>query len=167
MAQLRLLVPQLLGIVDYTRIVIDGIDECLMENQKTILKELQALCTSPNSHCKILFSSRREVYICEKLSGMPQISLGGRQEVDFDIRSFVKYKVSKLRTSDPELVDRVEKILVEKADGEFSTTTSLTDNNYTGMFLWVRLVVDELKYSYNDAQMEEAATSLPKGLKAA
>jgi hypothetical protein len=36
-----------------------------------------------------------------------------------------------------------------------------------GMFLWVRLVVEELKYCYSDAALEETATSLPKGLKAA
>jgi hypothetical protein len=35
------------------------------------------------------------------------------------------------------------------------------------MFLWVRLVVDELKHCYSDAALEEAATNLPKGLKAA
>ena len=40
-------------------------------------------------------------------------------------------------------------------------------NRRVGMFLWVRLVVDELKYCYSDAALEETATSLPKGLKAA
>ena len=40
-------------------------------------------------------------------------------------------------------------------------------NHQVGMFLWVRLVVDELKYCYSDAALEETATSLPKGLKAA
>ncbi|CZR69490.1 related to vegetatible incompatibility protein HET-E-1 [Phialocephala subalpina] len=152
MVQLRSLVPQLLEVVGYTRIIVDGIDECSKDDQKTILKELQSICVSPTTHCKILFSSRREVHIREKLSSQPQVSLDGRQEVDFDIRSFIKYKVTKLRTSDKDLLDRVESILVEKADG---------------MFLWVRLVVDELKHCYSDAAMETTATSLPKGLKAA
>jgi len=35
------------------------------------------------------------------------------------------------------------------------------------MFLWVRLVVHELKHCYCDAEMENTATNLPKGLKAA
>ena len=40
-------------------------------------------------------------------------------------------------------------------------------NRRVGMFLWVRLVVDELKYCYSDVTLEETARSLPKGLKAA
>ncbi|CZR68409.1 uncharacterized protein PAC_18308 [Phialocephala subalpina] len=152
MAQLRILVPQLLEVVGYARVIIDGIDEYSKENQKAILKELQAICAGQNSHCKIFFSSRREVHIREKLSNQPQISLDRRQEVDFDIRSFVKYKVTKLRTADQALLGRIETILIEKADG---------------MFLWVRLVLGELRHCYSDAAMEETAKTLPKGLKAA
>ena len=115
--QLKILVPKLLEIVPFTRIIIDGIDECSNENQKTILRELQALCFGPNIRCKILFSSRREVHIREKLSGKPQILLDGRMEVEFDIRSFVKYNIKKLRTSDELLLGRLESILAEKANG--------------------------------------------------
>ena len=121
MAQLRILTPQLLEMTSYTRIVIDGIDECSQETQKAILKELEALCKSPTTRCKVLFSSRREVHIYKKLSEHPQISLDGRQEVDRDIRSFVKYKITKLRTSDQDLLDKIETILVERANGMNST----------------------------------------------
>jgi len=121
MAQLKILVPQLLEVTAYARIVIDGIDECLIENQKVILKELEALCIDPATRCKVLFSSRKEVHIYKKLSEQPQISLDGRQEVDWDIRSFVKYKITKLSTSDQGLLDRIELILAEKANGKNST----------------------------------------------
>ncbi|PMD47183.1 hypothetical protein L207DRAFT_448755, partial [Hyaloscypha variabilis F] len=152
MPQLRILVPQLLEITSYTRIVIDGIDECSKENQKAILKELEVLCTGSVTACKVLFSSRKEVHIYKKLSEQPRISLDGRQEVDWDIRSFLKYKITRLCTSDQDLLGRIESMLVERANG---------------MFLWVRLVVDELKYCYSDAALEETASRLPKGLKAA
>ncbi|PQE30167.1 hypothetical protein CJF32_00003620 [Rutstroemia sp. NJR-2017a WRK4] len=152
MAQLKTLVTQLLEITPYTRIVVDGIDECSKENQKVILKDLDAICTCFTNRCKILFSSRREVHIHKKLSQQPQISLDGRQEVHRDIQSFVKYKIAKLHTSDQDLLSRIESILVEKANG---------------MFLWVRLVVHELKYCYSDVSLEETATRLPNGLKAA
>jgi hypothetical protein len=122
MAQLKILVLQLLELTAYARIVIDGIDECSMENQKEILKELEGLCTYPATHRKVLFSSRREVQIYKKLSEQPQISLDGRQEVDWDIRSFVKYKITKLQTSDQGLLDRIESILVEKANGKCLTS---------------------------------------------
>lgn len=121
MAQLKILVPQLLEIIAYTRIIIDGIDECSKENQKAILRDLEVVCTGPTTRYKVLFSSRREVQIYKKLSEQPQISLDGRQEVDWDIRSFVKYKITKLNTSDQDLLDKIESILVEKANGENST----------------------------------------------
>jgi hypothetical protein len=126
MAQLKILVPQLLQILAYVRIVVDGIDECSKENQKAILKELEVVCTGPITSCKVLFSSRREVHIYKKLSEQPQISLDGRQEVDWDIRSFVKYKVTKLRASDQGLLDRIESMLVEKANGEKSNAIPRT-----------------------------------------
>jgi hypothetical protein len=117
MAQLRSLVPQLLEIIPDARIVVDGIDECSKENQKAVLKELEAVYKGP-TRCKVLFSSRREVHIYKKLSEQARISLDGRQEVDWDIRSFVNYKITKLRTSDQDLLGRIESILVEKANGE-------------------------------------------------
>jgi hypothetical protein len=117
MAQLRILIPQLLEISSYTRIVIDGIDECSKENQKAILKELEVLYTGAVTCCKVIFSSRREVHIYKKLSEQPQISFDGRREVDGDIRSFVKYKITKLGASDQDLLGRIELILVEKANG--------------------------------------------------
>jgi len=162
-------VPQLLEIIAYTRIVVDGIDECSKENQKVILKELQLVCTGLTTRCKVLFSSRKEVLIREKLSKQPQISLDGRQEVDCDIRSFVRYKIAKLRTSNQDLLDRIESILVEKANGDKVQhhNKDSSANRRVGMFLWVRLVLNELKYCYSDAALEETATSLPKGLKAA
>jgi hypothetical protein len=121
MAQLKILVPQLLEITAYARIIVDGIDECSMENQKAILKELQVICTGPTTRCKVLFASRREVHIYKKLSEKPQISLDGRQEVDWDIRSFVKYKITKLSTFDQDLLDRIESILADKANGKSLT----------------------------------------------
>lgn len=121
MAQLRILVPQLLEITSYTRIVIDGVDECSKENQKAILKELEVLCTGLVTPCKVLFSSRREVHIYKKLSEQPRISLDGRQEVDWDIRSFLKYKITRLCTSDQDLLGRIESVLMERANGQNST----------------------------------------------
>lgn len=58
------------------------------------------------------------MHIFKKLSEQPQISLDGRQEVDWDIRSFVKYNITKLGTSDQDLLDRIETVLVEKANSE-------------------------------------------------
>jgi hypothetical protein len=122
----------------------------------------------PEIRCKILFSSRKEVLIRERLCEKPQILLDGREEVDLDIRSYVKYKMMQLRTSDGGLLDRIESILVEKANGEaMPLCESFEAYIEAGMFLWVRLVIEELGYCYSDAALEERALSLPKGLKEA
>jgi hypothetical protein len=68
--------------------------------------------------CKVLFFSRKEVHIRDKLSGKPQILLDGRMEVDLDIRSYVKYNIKQLHTSDALLLGRLESILAEKANGQ-------------------------------------------------
>jgi hypothetical protein len=116
--ELRTLIPQLLAISAYTRIIIDGVDECSKRGQKAILKELQDLCLRRNSHCKILFSSRKEVHLAEKLSAKPQISLDGHEKVESDIHLFVKYKIRELRTSDATLLNTIESNLVDKANGK-------------------------------------------------
>jgi len=117
-AQLRVLIPQLLEISPSARIVIDGIDECSTEIQKLLLKDLQSLCLGGNSRCKILLSSRKEVHLAEKLSKKPQISLDGRDEVTSDIRLYVKYQITKLKTSNEDLLKTIESILVHKANGK-------------------------------------------------
>ena len=119
MAQLKILVPQLLEITPWTRIVIDGIDECMKESQKILLKDIQSLCLGGNSHCKILFSSRKEVHLAEKLSKKPHIFLDGRDEVTSDIRLYVKYKIMNLQSFDRLLLDKIESILVDGANGEY------------------------------------------------
>lgn len=118
MTQLRNLVPQLLQTVASTRIVIDGLDECSKEDQKVILKELRTICIGPALQCKVLFSSRKEAHIRQKLLKQPYIALDSRQEVNQDIQSYLKYKVSKLATSDQDLLKRIEKTLMEKANGK-------------------------------------------------
>jgi hypothetical protein len=118
MLQLRKLLPQLLEISPRTRIVIDGLDECPTDIQNSLMKDLSAICLGAQICCKLLFSSRREGLIYEKLSGKPQIILDGKQEVESDIRSFVKHRIKKLRTQDEALLKNIESILVEKANGK-------------------------------------------------
>ncbi|KAH6703303.1 hypothetical protein BKA61DRAFT_636254 [Leptodontidium sp. MPI-SDFR-AT-0119] len=152
MAQLRILLPEMLETIDSTRIIIDGLDECSeVETQMSILKDLQRLL-GKDVGCKIIISSRREVKIAEKLSGKPQIQLDGRKEVELDIGLYVKYEVGSIKTTDPEVRAKIESILVEKANG---------------MFLWVRLVVGELRVCGSDWELEDRAKSLPRGLKKA
>jgi hypothetical protein len=119
LSQLRHLVPKLLAIVGNARIVIDGVDECSKDDQKSILKELLALCVAEERHSKILLSSRRETHIRKKMESKPDISLDERNEVHWDIETFVRYEMTKVHILDQELRARLESILVEKANGWF------------------------------------------------
>lgn len=117
MAQLRSLLLQMLEVIPQVRIVVDGIDECSKKSQKSFLKEIQSICLSSLIKCKILFSSRKDHYIDEKLSGKSQISLDQREEVETDIILYVKHKMKRLPTSNRALIDKVEEILAKKANG--------------------------------------------------
>ncbi|KAL3427321.1 NACHT domain-containing protein [Phlyctema vagabunda] len=130
----------------------DGLDECSELDQKSILKELQAICLSDATRCKLLFTSQKTPYIGKKLFGKSRISLDDTKDVQEDIQTYVRYKVTKLRTSNSTLLEKLEKILTTKADG---------------MFIWVRLVIEELRNCYTDADIEATALKIPKGLEKA
>jgi hypothetical protein len=123
--QIRKLIPQLLAVVSNSRIIIDGVDECSPSSQRAILEDLQSVCLGSTSSCKILFSSRAEPQIKKIFLSKPQILLDGREEIDLDIRSYVKYKLGDLQTSDQSLLDKIELILVSKAGG-INPKTSLS-----------------------------------------
>lgn len=166
MVQLKALVSQLIQMFASTRIIIDGVDECTKEVQKMMLKGLQAIYSESNSHCTILFSSRKESGIASLLK-QRQVCLDERAEVHSDIKEFVTYKLSSIETNDAAVLKRVEEILLRKANGNLPYSDSRIMANNSGMFLWVKLIIDELQACYSDAQLEETAENLPKGLKAA
>ncbi len=120
-AHMRILLPKIFDIVPGPMIIIDGLDECSSETQKSILKEVQWLCSAQMSHChcKALISSRKEVFIHTKLTGRPHIQLDVRREVDLDIRSFIRFSIQGLRSAGKELLERVESVLVEKSHGAY------------------------------------------------
>ena len=116
LVQLRNLLPQMLEVTKLPRIVIDGLDECSEESQMSVLKDLLRLL-GKDVNCKIIIASRREVKIFEKLSNKPQIKLDNREEVESDIRLYVKYHIGSIETEDSRLRQNIESILVEKANG--------------------------------------------------
>ena len=122
MSQLRQLVPKLLALVGFSRVVVDGVDECTRDDQKIILKDLIETCTAQDLHCKVLLSSRKESYVRKKLQAKPSILLDERQEVKWDITTFVKHKMAKVRTSNQDLRERLEHILVTKSNGKSNLT---------------------------------------------
>ncbi|KAH7355340.1 hypothetical protein BKA65DRAFT_395437 [Rhexocercosporidium sp. MPI-PUGE-AT-0058] len=149
-SQMRIVLPQILESLSCPVIIIDGLDECPLESQKMILREMQRFCGIQGSICKVLISSRKEVQIQSRLAKRPHIQLDGRMEVHLDIRSYVRHKMRGLHSSDPLLLKRLESGLVEKSNGK--------------MFLWVHVVMDELTHCYSDAELASTLEELPKGL---
>lgn len=118
LVQLRALLPKMLATSCSTRIILDGVDETSKEAQKLLLKELQTVCLASNPNCKILFSSRKEVSLAKQLARNPSVVLDGRAEVNLDIKRFIKHKMQKVKTSNPELRERIELELTKNADGK-------------------------------------------------
>jgi hypothetical protein len=122
-AQLRVLVPKLLELHPYTRIVIDGFDECSKSTQKALLKDLQATCLDPKLHCKMLVSSRKEMNIKTELDKKPFISFDENEKVESDIQLYIAYKIQLPQSNfigelEPEVFENIARILAEKADGK-------------------------------------------------
>ncbi|KAJ8067481.1 hypothetical protein OCU04_004825 [Sclerotinia nivalis] len=153
LAQVRKVLPELIATIPATRIIIDGLDECRVADQKSILNELLRLMKLSGDRCKLLVSSRENACIQSVLGKKPTISLSEhdqRASIDIDIRLHVHEELIKLRERfDPAVIDEVEKIIVNKA---------------TGMFLYVRLVLAELEGRFSVKQLFEATQSLPEGL---
>lgn len=118
MRELKILLPKILEITSCTRIVIDGIDEFSKETQLSLLKDLQSFFHGDALHCKVIFSSRKEVHLVEKLSRKAQVCLDNHEEVKLDIQLYVKSSVGTLRASDDMTLSKIEVILVDKADGK-------------------------------------------------
>ncbi|KAH7355162.1 hypothetical protein BKA65DRAFT_581895 [Rhexocercosporidium sp. MPI-PUGE-AT-0058] len=157
LAQLRTLIPKLLELQPYTRIIIDGIDECSKIGQKSLVNELQSTCLGPKLHSKILISSRKEPTINSKLEKKPKICLDENGKVETDIRRYIDHKIQQIQSNfvgelEPKIFTQIASSVADKADG---------------MFLWVRLVTQELEQCFCGRDLEECAKSLPHGLKEA
>jgi hypothetical protein len=170
--QLRKILPELIATVPATRIIIDGLDECEVADQKDILNELFRLMKLSGDRCKLLVSSRENACIHRVLGKKPTIFLSEhdqRASIDMDIRLHVHEELRTLRESfDPAVIKEVEQIVVNKATGKYGNPPKshlcLICWWLLGMFLYVRLVLSELEGQFSVKELFEAAESLPEGL---
>jgi len=131
MLQLKDLIFALLQGFRITRIVVDGLDECDESDQKDIIEDLRRLAgVSPSgSICKILFVSRDISSISQHLRKMSSINLSfERTAIDSAIKSFVISKLDPVREKvlhmnlGSGLIDSISSEILEKADGELTTS---------------------------------------------
>jgi Zn-dependent M16 (insulinase) family peptidase len=124
LVQLRKALSELIATVPATRIIIDGLDECLVADQRAILSELLRLMKLSGDRCKLLISSRENACIQSVLGKKPTIFLSEhdqRASIDMDIRLHVHEELMTLRESfDAAVIDKVEQIVVNKATGKYA-----------------------------------------------
>jgi len=130
-ARVKGLLENLVQAIPSIRIIVDGLDEYPLSDQRTILNELLSLSRLPGGQLRILFSNRESENINKRLNSKPTISLKD-QKVDLkkDIELYVHAELDSFRGDfGNDLIDRIEREIVAKAKGEYSRFdihTSLT-----------------------------------------
>lgn len=126
-------------------IILDALDEC--QDVSQLIQSLKGL--SKLRSIKVIVTSRKEVHLHNGLNGVTSIDIAP-EDVDADIAAFVEAKVAaSSRLSHPLVRDLVIKKLC---------------NTHSGMFLWVYLILKELKSCFSMAQVQDTLRKLPTGL---
>lgn len=101
------------------RIVVDGLDECLLDDQDEIMKDLLRIKGSTPGACKLLLSTRKHRSISRWLHLKPTIRLDDNTEhINLTISSFIHPRLQTLRDRfSPAIVDPLKNLLLEKANG--------------------------------------------------
>ena len=131
--------------------VIDGVDECIDCNQTLFTKLIQTLEKCPN--LRILLLGRSHVIQAHSGScGFTAIETTPAI-LSQDIEAFIDNEIAKSDIlSLPEFRETVHKSLKGKSEG---------------MFLWVRLMVDDLRKSSSKSELGQRLQDLPHGLEKA
>ena len=128
-------------------LVLDGLDEC--SDSKNFVKKLRNV--TKNGRTRIVITSRRENNFVKKFETCQSLEITP-EHVQKDIETLVEYKITRSpRLSNPIVTDFIEEKLLR--------------SNF-GMFLWVRLVLKELKACMSVEQVQQRLAQLPTGLEA-
>lgn len=111
------------------RIVVDGLDECLQDDQDEIVQDLLRIKGPAPGACKLLLSSRKHRSISRWLHSKPTIRLDDNiQNVNLTISSFIYPKLQSLRDRfSPAIVDELGNLLLAKANGCPSASCFISD----------------------------------------
>ncbi|KAK7703167.1 hypothetical protein SLS57_011051 [Botryosphaeria dothidea] len=154
--ELRTLLPHVLSNSPSGRIVLDGLDECDVDQQQLILRDVLAITQNAGPDWKVLIFSREIPTITQQLSNFSlktRISLSEENHsINRAIGGFVDQKLQNLPQDTPNLQGRAD-LLKNKLN---------TKSN--GMFLWVHLVLKSLEYTNSLEILEEAIDILPSDL---
>ncbi len=101
------------------RIVVDGLDECLQDDQEEIMQDLLKIKGPTPGACKLLMSSRKHRSISRWLQSKPTIRLDDSLDnINSTILLFMTPQLQSLRDRfSPNIVDGLGKQLLAKANG--------------------------------------------------
>lgn len=126
-------------------IVLDALDEC--QDSEQLIQGLKSLLFS--NTIKIIATSRKEAQFFTQLRNNLSLEITA-EDINSDIVAYVEAKVSgSPRLSHPMVRDLV--------------ITRLS-TGHSGMFLWVYLMLKELKSCFSVTQVQGVLANLPKGL---
>ena len=126
-------------------LILDALDEC--EDNGLLLPRLLDL--SLTKKIKLLMISRRQKSLVKYLEEVETLEITPR-DLHHDIRAFVEYKLTRnVRLSHPLVRNTVVKNLL---------------NQHNGMFLWVHLMLKELKACLSVEEVQMTLTQVPSGL---
>ena len=131
--------------------VVDGVDECIDYNHTAFITIMQILEKTPD--LRVLLLGRPHVFQVHS-GNFPFVAIEiNSAMLSQDIEALINDEVAKSDIlSLPEFRKNVCKILKDKSDG---------------MFLWVRLMVDDLNKSSSKSEFSERLQNLPCGLEKA
>lgn len=127
MKDLRALLPQMLSAMAPGRIVVDGLDECEIEEQANILEDISTIVRNAGSGWKILISSQDIPSISRPFSKRAQkakVSLSEEnRSISAAIEAFIDEKIATLNNDAPYLwgqgdfAQSLKREMNEKANG--------------------------------------------------
>ena len=131
--------------MDQPIVILDALDEC--EERGMLTRNLRALSRSHG--VRVIITSRMEIDIHKILNEELSVEIRS-EDVDADIKAFIKAKVSKT----PLLCQNsIHDMIVDDLCA-----------SHGGMFLWVYLVLKELKVCKFVQQVQKTLKKLPRGL---
>lgn len=135
-------------------LVIDAFDECEEVSRDSLLDLVGNLATAPSVH--ILVTSRPNPIIIHRMLHHPTIQLD--QLVDEDIKNYIAGEFDSLvnlNGRNSKAIDKLHRLVLQKSQG---------------VFLWVKLVMAELKYGrikgHTIQQMRDVIDTIPGDLEA-
>ena len=128
-------------------IILDALDECLDSEQ--LIQGLKSILIS--NFVKVIVTSRKESHLFAQLKSDLSLEITA-EDINFDITAYVEAKVLES--------PRLSHIMVR------DLVISRLSTGHSGMFLWVYLMLKELKSCFSMTQVQAVLANPPQGLDA-